>query len=109
MAGSWPQARSISAGSGARSNPPRERRCCWPGARCGLAVGRVLGPALRRVLPVLLAAVDTEVLHVVAEQQPVDAALSGAVGAVDLVVVADEHAQHEVVGAAVLRERGAAG
>ena len=69
------------------SSPTRD---CAPGAS---AVGGVLRPAGGRVLPLLLAAVGSEVEDVVDEQQPVDPPGIGGVGAVDLLAVGEEHVE----------------
>src|SRR5262249_39259130 len=60
-----------------------------------LAVRRSLRPPRRRVLPVLLPPIRRQIEDVVDKYQPVHPALRGAVRPVHLVVVAQEHAQHE--------------
>src|SRR6266700_5806276 len=71
-----------------------------------LPVCGMLRPARRGIFPVLLASIRGEVEDVVDEQQPVHAASGGAVGPVDILAIAQEHAEHEAaVRAAVASER----
>ena len=55
-----------------------------------LSVRRVLRPAIGRVFPVLLSPIRHEIEDVVDEQNPIDAAGRGAVGAVDVVTDREE-------------------
>src|SRR5664279_445484 len=92
-----------------RANDSVEIRAAAPmPTRRLLAVGGVLRPPCRGVLPVLLTAVRRDIQDLVHENESVHSAGGGVVGPVDIVAVAHEHAEHEATpGATVLGERGA--
>ncbi len=93
-----PQKTTLFPGRGVLLDDP------WP----RLPVGRMLGPAVRRVLPVLLASIGAQVEDAVDEEEPVNPASRRRVGAIHVVAVAQEEAQHEALAcAAVIGERRA--
>src|SRR5690606_3316704 len=74
----------------------RSRRCTGAGLHLCLvaqsAVGRTLGPAVRRVFPILLSSVRGEIEKVVGGEEVVQAARERGIGVINAVSVAQEDA-----------------